>query len=168
VTSGGSSRTAARLDRLSACPWARASLGRGDRRDARRHRRPDHAADADGAPGRTDGRAPPPFGDFERATRSHTLPFATASTQAILITARALLATATPLIEQRGITLVGCSVAMLEDARTRQLLLGRRRQSTPPSTRSATVTAARRSRALSCSAATGLLYAVAAGLRIPA
>jgi DNA polymerase IV len=64
------------------------------------------------------------FGDFERATRSHTLPFATASTQAILITARALLATATPLIERRGITLVGCSVAMLEEDRTRQLLLG--------------------------------------------
>jgi len=64
------------------------------------------------------------FGDFERATRSHTLPFATASTQAILVTARALLATATPLIERHGITLVGCSVAMLEDARTCQLLLG--------------------------------------------
>ena len=64
------------------------------------------------------------FGDFERATRSHTLPFATASTQAILVTARALLATATPLIERRGITLIGCSVAMLEDDRTRQLLLG--------------------------------------------
>src|SRR5947207_57142 len=39
------------------------------------------------------------FGDFERATRSHTLPFATANTQAILVTARALLPTATPLIE---------------------------------------------------------------------
>jgi DNA polymerase IV len=64
------------------------------------------------------------FGDFERATRSHTLPFATANTQVILLTARALLATETPLIERRGITLVGCSVAMLEDARTRQLLLG--------------------------------------------
>jgi DNA polymerase-4 len=64
------------------------------------------------------------FGDFERATRSHTLPFATANTQAILVTARALLAAATPLIERRGITLVGCSVAMLEDDRTRQLLLG--------------------------------------------
>jgi DNA polymerase-4 len=64
------------------------------------------------------------FGDFERATRSHTLPFATASTQAILATARALLATATPLIERRGITLIGCAVAMLEDDRTRQLLLG--------------------------------------------
>jgi DNA polymerase-4 len=64
------------------------------------------------------------FGDFERATRSHTLPFATANTQAILVTARELLATARPLIERRGLTLVGCSVAMLEDARTRQLLLG--------------------------------------------
>jgi DNA polymerase-4 len=64
------------------------------------------------------------FGDYERATRSHTLPFATASTQVILVTARALLATATPSIERRGITLVGCSVAMLEDDRTRQLLLG--------------------------------------------
>jgi len=64
------------------------------------------------------------FGDFERATRSHTLPFATASTQAILVTARALLAAATPLIERQGITLVGCSVGMLEDDRTCQLLLG--------------------------------------------
>jgi DNA polymerase-4 len=64
------------------------------------------------------------FGDFERATRTHTLPFATANTQAILVTARALLAAAMPLIERRGITLVGCSVAMLEDDRTRQLLLG--------------------------------------------
>ena len=64
------------------------------------------------------------FGDFERATRSHTLPFATANTQAILATARALLATAMPLIERRGITLVGCSVATLEAERPRQLLLG--------------------------------------------
>jgi DNA polymerase IV len=64
------------------------------------------------------------FGDFERATRSHTLPCATASTQAILVTARALLATAMPSIERRGITLIGCSVAMLEEDRTRQLLLG--------------------------------------------
>jgi DNA polymerase-4 len=64
------------------------------------------------------------FGDFERATRSHTFPFATANTQAILVTARALLATATPLIERRGITLVGCSVSTLEAERPRQLLLG--------------------------------------------
>src|SRR5690242_5739607 len=64
------------------------------------------------------------FGDFERATRSHTLPFATANTQAILVTARGLLATATPLTQRRVITLGGCSVSMLEDDRTRQLLRG--------------------------------------------
>jgi DNA polymerase-4 len=64
------------------------------------------------------------FGDFERATRSHTLPFPTASTAVILVTARALLAAATPQIERRGITLIGCSVAMLADDSTRQLLLG--------------------------------------------
>ena len=64
------------------------------------------------------------FGDFERATRSHTLPFATANTAAILATARALLATAMPQIERRGVTLVGCAVASLEDDRVRQLTLG--------------------------------------------
>jgi DNA polymerase-4 len=64
------------------------------------------------------------FGDFERATRSHSLPFATANTRAILATARALLATALPLVERRGLTLIGCSVAQLEDDRMRQLLLG--------------------------------------------
>ncbi len=65
------------------------------------------------------------FGDFERATRSHTLPFATANTRTILAVARALLATATPLIERHGITLVGCSVANLESDGARQLALGR-------------------------------------------
>ena len=64
------------------------------------------------------------FGDFERATRSHTLPIATASTQAILVTARALLAAATPSIERRGITLIGCSIARLEADPPSQLLLG--------------------------------------------
>ena len=64
------------------------------------------------------------FGDFERATRSHTLPFPTANTQAILAVARALLATATPLIERHGITLIGCAVANLEADGTRQLELG--------------------------------------------
>jgi DNA polymerase-4 len=64
------------------------------------------------------------FGDFERATRSHTLPFATASTQVVLATARALLAVATTEIERRGLTLIGCSVASLESDSTRQLLLG--------------------------------------------
>jgi DNA polymerase-4 len=64
------------------------------------------------------------FGDFERATRSHTLPLATASTQTILVVARALFAAALPEIERRGCTLVGLSVAMLESDRTKQLAVG--------------------------------------------
>jgi DNA polymerase-4 len=63
------------------------------------------------------------FGDFTRATRSHTLPHATAQTDAILATARGLLAAALPLIERRGLTLVGVAVANLEDARAVQLTL---------------------------------------------
>jgi DNA polymerase IV len=53
------------------------------------------------------------FDDFSRATRSHTLPYATSNTHAILSVARELLAGATPLIERRGITLVGISVGNL-------------------------------------------------------
>ena len=56
------------------------------------------------------------FDDFSRATRSFTLPDATANTDAILGAARGLLATAVPLIEQRGITLVGVAVSNLGDA----------------------------------------------------
>jgi DNA polymerase-4 len=63
------------------------------------------------------------FDDFSRATRSHTLPYPTASTQAILATARALLVTAVPLIESRGITLVGVAVGNLGDGRSVQLAL---------------------------------------------
>lgn len=55
------------------------------------------------------------FDDFTRATRSHTLPWPTAETQTILQTASGLLATARPLIERRGLTLVGVAVANLED-----------------------------------------------------
>ena len=61
------------------------------------------------------------FGDFSRATRSHTLPQATAQTEAILSTARGLLATATPLIERQGLTLVGISISQLDDDRAVQL-----------------------------------------------
>jgi DNA polymerase-4 len=61
------------------------------------------------------------FDDFSRATRSHTLPVATANTQTILVTARVLLATAMPLIELRGITLVGVAVANLANAPPVQL-----------------------------------------------
>jgi DNA polymerase IV len=63
------------------------------------------------------------FNDFSRATRSHTLPHATAHTQPILATARGLLAVAMPLIERQGITLVGVAVANLEDDRAVQLTL---------------------------------------------
>jgi DNA polymerase IV len=63
------------------------------------------------------------FDDFARATRSHTLPYATANTDAILTTARDLLAVAAPIIERRGITLVGVAVANLHDGRAVQLTL---------------------------------------------
>jgi len=63
------------------------------------------------------------FADFSRATRSHTLPHATANTETILITARGLLAIAAPIIEHRGITLVGVAVSNLEDGRAFQLAL---------------------------------------------
>jgi DNA polymerase IV len=63
------------------------------------------------------------FADFSRATRSHTLPRATARTSDILAAARGLLAAAAPELERRGVTLVGVSVANLEDARAVQLTL---------------------------------------------
>jgi DNA polymerase-4 len=63
------------------------------------------------------------FGDYSRATRSHTLPQATAETGTVLATARALLAVSMPAIERRGLTLVGVSVANLADARAVQLAL---------------------------------------------
>ena len=63
------------------------------------------------------------FDDFSRATRSHTLPRPTAQTHAVLATARGLLAAATPMIERRGVTLIGVAVANLEDDRAVQLLL---------------------------------------------
>jgi DNA polymerase IV len=63
------------------------------------------------------------FDDFSRATRSHTLPYATASTQAILATVRELLTIAAPMIDRRGITLVGVAVSNLADGRAVQLTL---------------------------------------------
>jgi DNA polymerase-4 len=54
------------------------------------------------------------FADFSRATRSRTLPRATARTQAVLDAARGLLTTAQPMIASRGLTLVGISVGDLE------------------------------------------------------
>jgi DNA polymerase-4 len=55
------------------------------------------------------------FADYTRATRSATLRDATASTDRILETARSLLAESLPVIEHRGLTLVGISVSNLDD-----------------------------------------------------
>jgi DNA polymerase IV len=63
------------------------------------------------------------FDDFSRATRSHTLPWPTADTETILATVRALLRTAMPMLEHRGITLVGLAVSNLDDDAAVQLAL---------------------------------------------
>ena len=63
------------------------------------------------------------FDDFSRATRSATLRHATAETLTILDMARGLLATAVPMIERRGITLIGLAVTNLENDCPRQLVL---------------------------------------------
>jgi len=63
------------------------------------------------------------FDDFTRATRSHTLIHATAHTQTILAAVRSLLATAMPLIERRGLTLVGIAVGNLGNDDAVQLVL---------------------------------------------
>jgi DNA polymerase-4 len=63
------------------------------------------------------------FDDFSRATRSHTLPWATSSTQPLLAAARQLVTSAAPLIAQRGLTLVGFAVSGIDRTGTQQLLL---------------------------------------------
>jgi len=63
------------------------------------------------------------FTDFSRATRSHSLPRATAHTQTILDTVRVLLAHAMPMIEERGLTLLGISVGNLDGNDAIQLAL---------------------------------------------
>jgi DNA polymerase IV len=51
------------------------------------------------------------FADYSRATRSLTLGQATATTRTVLIAAKHLLATARPLIRERGLTLIGVAVS---------------------------------------------------------
>jgi DNA polymerase-4 len=63
------------------------------------------------------------FADFSRATRSHTLPQPTAETRTILTVARWLLATAQPLVDRRGLTLVGVAVSHLDGDEPLQLPL---------------------------------------------
>ena len=63
------------------------------------------------------------FDDFSRATRSLTLPRSTDQSHMILTAARSLLASATPLIQRQGLTLVGISLTNLEDVDRIQLTL---------------------------------------------
>jgi DNA polymerase IV len=55
------------------------------------------------------------FDDYSRATRSHTLTRPTARTETVLEVTRSLLDAAWPLVEERGLTLVGVAVANLAD-----------------------------------------------------
>jgi DNA polymerase IV len=64
------------------------------------------------------------FAVYTRATRSQTLPRATAATRMVLDTGRALLAEARPTIDRRGLTLIRVAVANLDPrAHGRQLEL---------------------------------------------
>jgi DNA polymerase-4 len=54
------------------------------------------------------------FADFSRASRSKTLPRATAATSPILTTLRHLLAAERRTIERRGLTLLGVTITSLE------------------------------------------------------
>ncbi len=63
------------------------------------------------------------FADFARATRSHTMPRAAASTDVILGSARALVAAALPMIAERGLTLVGLAVCNLDRDGAQQMEL---------------------------------------------
>jgi DNA polymerase IV len=63
------------------------------------------------------------FADFSRATRSRTLPHATAETHTVLVAARALFAEARPLIDARGLTLIGITLTNLDNDLPCQLSL---------------------------------------------
>ncbi|MGZ8583361.1 MAG: DNA polymerase IV [Actinomycetota bacterium] len=72
------------------------------------------------------------FDDFSRATRSHTLPEATAETVTLLVAARILLAEALPLIRRQGITLIGLTFSNLNGDDAVQLALPLDGPSTSP------------------------------------
>jgi DNA polymerase-4 len=62
------------------------------------------------------------FGDFSRSTSSHALARPTANTQAVLDTARRLLAQRLPEIHDRGCTLIGVTLSGLDDHGTQLML----------------------------------------------
>jgi DNA polymerase-4 len=63
------------------------------------------------------------FADYSRITRSHTLARPTSATGDVLAAVRALMARAAPLVEERGLTLVGIAVGNLDDDAVVQLEL---------------------------------------------
>jgi DNA polymerase-4 len=63
------------------------------------------------------------FDDYTRATRSHTLPAPTDDTAAVLCALRQLLESCGALIRERGITLIGITLANLDNADAIQLEL---------------------------------------------
>ena len=63
------------------------------------------------------------FDDFSRATRSHTLSEATANTETILVAARRLLHDVLPMVHEKGITLIGLTLANLDNDDAIQLML---------------------------------------------
>jgi DNA polymerase-4 len=63
------------------------------------------------------------FADFTRATRSHTMAEPTEQTQMVLKIAAVLLAASMPMIERRGLTLIGVALANLSDRGASQLVL---------------------------------------------
>ena len=63
------------------------------------------------------------FDDFGRATRSHTLARATASTDVVLAAARTLVNQAAPVISERGLTLIGFAVCNIDREGAEQLEL---------------------------------------------
>jgi len=63
------------------------------------------------------------FDDFSRVARSQTLRCATSSTKPVLAAARTLVAEAGPLIAERGLTMIGFSVANIDRSGAQQLEL---------------------------------------------
>jgi len=63
------------------------------------------------------------FGDYTRATRSHTLARATDHTPTLLAAARTLLAADLSMVLDRGLTLLGISLTNLDDGEAMQLTL---------------------------------------------